>query len=63
MKSANRYIQPGERVHNPLRPEWGAGQVQSVSENLITVNFENAGKLVIDGTVITLEVWPEAEHG
>ena len=32
MKSANRYIQPGERVHNPLRPEWGAGQVQSVSE-------------------------------
>lgn len=45
---------PGTWVTHPDRPEWGIGQVQSVIDNRITVNFENAGKLLINGEVIAL---------
>ena len=48
-------IEPGMRVSNPARPDWGVGQVQSVVGARITVNFENAGKLLIDGNVVELE--------
>lgn len=47
---------PGCFVRHPERPDWSLGQVQSVLRNRITVNFENAGKRLIDGDVITLEV-------
>jgi hypothetical protein len=33
----------------------GLGQVQSVVGHRVTANFENAGKLTIDGTTITLQ--------
>ena len=46
---------PGTIVRHPDRPEWGLGQVQSVVGPRITVNFENAGKLLINGNVILLE--------
>lgn len=46
---------PGAYVRHPDRPDWGVGQVQSVIGQRITVNFENAGKLLINGAVITLE--------
>jgi len=46
---------PGSLVRHPGRPEWGLGQVQSVIGHRITVNFENAGKQLINGDVITLE--------
>lgn len=46
---------PGALVRHPDRPDWGLGQVQSVVGARITVNFENAGKLLINGDVITLE--------
>jgi len=46
---------PGAFVRHPDKPEWGLGQVQSVIGHRITVNFENAGKLLIDGNVIELE--------
>jgi hypothetical protein len=46
---------PGSLVRHPDRPEWGLGQVQSVIANRITVNFENAGKQLINGDIITLD--------
>lgn len=48
-------LAPGTFVRHPDMPEWGLGQVQSVIGERITVNFENAGKLLIDGRVVSLE--------
>jgi FKBP-type peptidyl-prolyl cis-trans isomerase 2 len=45
---------PGAFVRHPDRPDWGIGQVQSVTGNRVTVNFEHAGKLLIDGDVVDL---------
>lgn len=45
---------PGAFVRHPDRPDWGIGQVQSVIGHRITVNFENAGKQLINGAVIGL---------
>lgn len=47
---------PGMLVRHPSRRDWGIGQVQSVIGPRITVNFENAGKLLINGEEVTLEV-------
>jgi hypothetical protein len=47
-------IAPGSYVRHPNRPDWGLGQVQTVVGNRITVNFEHAGKLLIDASVIIL---------
>ena len=47
--------EPGDRVTNPKAPDWGTGQVQSIIKNRVTVNFENAGKKTVDGSVIDLE--------
>lgn len=38
---------PGNFVRHPGRPDWGLGQVQSVSGGRATVNFEHAGKRTI----------------
>ena len=46
---------PGALVRHPDRPDWGLGQVQSAIGSRITVNFENAGKLLIDADVVALE--------
>ncbi|MBX6321248.1 MAG: DUF3553 domain-containing protein [Rhodospirillaceae bacterium] len=46
---------PGMLVRNPACPDWGLGQVQSVIGNRITVNFENVGKLLINGDAVRLE--------
>tara|TARA_B110000444_G_scaffold255619_1_gene290330 strand:+ start:519 stop:701 length:183 start_codon:yes stop_codon:yes gene_type:complete len=46
---------PGDYVINPLQQDWGVGQVQSIIRNKITVNFQNQGKQVINGEIITLE--------
>ena len=40
-------LEPGQRVRNPDRPDWGMGQVQSVVGVRVTVNFENIGKVLI----------------
>jgi len=42
-------------VRLPARPEWGLGQVQSVVGEKVTVNFEEAGKVVIHLNAATLE--------
>lgn len=47
---------PGDFVRHPDRPDWGLGQVQSVIGQRITVNFEHAGKLLIDGDIVSLEI-------
>ena len=47
--------EPGDRVTNPKAPEWGVGQVQSIIKNRVTVNFGDAGKKTVDGSVINLE--------
>lgn len=56
MLELNAFLTPGNLVVNPKEPQWGRGQVQSVIDRLITVNFENAGKLTIDGSLIELEL-------
>lgn len=48
--------EPGQRVRHPQRPEWGEGQVQSVTGQRVTVNFEHAGKLLINAAVVALEI-------
>ncbi len=54
-KPGNALLSPGDFVRHPGKPDWGHGQVQSMIGHRITVNFENAGKVVIDGNVIELE--------
>ncbi|SNT08327.1 DUF3553 domain-containing protein [Tropicimonas sediminicola] len=54
MDDLNAFLEPGALVRHPGRPDWGLGQVQSRIGHRITVNFENAGKVVIDGRVIGL---------
>ena len=34
---------PGDYVVNPNNSDWGIGQVQSIINNIVTVNFTNAG--------------------
>ena len=46
---------PGDYVVNPKNKTWGIGQIQSVIKNKVTVNFENAGKRVINTKEIILE--------
>lgn len=41
-------------MRHPDQPDWGVGQVQSVIGDRITVNFEHAGKLMIDGSKVIL---------
>ena len=48
-------FEPGDRVVNPAKKDWGIGQVQSIINNKITVNFQNAGKKVINAEIIELE--------
>lgn len=43
-------------VRHPDRPDWGVGQVQSNIGGRITVNFPDAGKVVIDGTRVELQI-------
>jgi len=55
-------LAPGMLVRNPLEPDWGLGQVQSAIGNRITVNFENAGKRLINSDRAALEVVEEARE-
>ena len=50
----NAILEPGMLVRHPQQPDWGLGQVQSNIGGRITVNFEHAGKVVIDGNVVEL---------
>ena len=48
-------FEPGDKVFNPNNKDWGIGQVQSIIKEKITVNFENAGKKVINSKNIELK--------
>ena len=41
-------------VHHPQKPEWGTGQVQSNIAGKLTVNFQEAGKVVVDSRRVGL---------
>ena len=47
--------EPGDYVVNPKYKNWGIGQIQSIINNKVTVNFENEGKKVINSKKIILE--------
>ena len=47
--------EPGDYVINPNAKNWGIGQIQSIVNNKVTVNFENTGKKVINSKEIILE--------
>ena len=47
--------EPGDYVINPNNKSWEIGQIQSIINNKVTVNFINAGKIVINSKEIVLE--------
>lgn len=56
---ATAHLYPGQRVRLPARPDWGDGQVQSVIGARVTVNFENAGKVLVNLESAELEALNE----
>ena len=54
MSDLNSILEPGMLVRHPGCPQWGVGQVQSNVGGRVTVNFPDAGKVVIDGTNVEL---------
>lgn len=55
MRGPDPFLEPGVLVRLRSEVEWGLGQVQSVAGRKVTVNFENAGKQVIDTSVVALD--------
>ncbi len=49
-------LEPGMFVRHPTQTDWGLGQVQSNIGGRVTVNFEHAGKVVIDGKRVALVI-------
>ena len=47
--------EPGDFVTNPNNKDWGIGQIQSIINDKVTVNFENSVKKVINAKEIILE--------
>tara|TARA_B100001029_G_C14930441_1_gene377336 strand:- start:580 stop:750 length:171 start_codon:yes stop_codon:yes gene_type:complete len=47
-------FEPGDKVLNPNKKDWGIGQVQSIIKDRVTINFENVGKKVINAKNIEL---------
>ena len=47
--------EPGDKVTNTKKKEWGIGQVQSIINDKVTVNFENVGKKVINAKNVELK--------
>ena len=54
-------FEPGDKVVNPANKEWWIGQVKSIINEKITVNFENVGKKVINSKNIQLEKYKKNE--
>ena len=48
-------LEPGNFVINPSQKDWGTGQIQSIIKDKATINFENAGKKVINLNNINLK--------
>lgn len=57
VNSSHEYqLVPGAYVRHPQHPEWGVGQIQSAIGTRVTVNFENAGKQLINAAVVALVI-------
>ncbi len=56
MENHNAFLEPGMLVRHPGQPAWGLGQVQSNMGGKITVNFREAGKVVIDADRVGLVI-------
>jgi len=54
-------IEPGQWVRHSGQPDWGLGQVQSAIGARVTVNFEHAGKVLVNTDVVALEVVDPAQ--
>ena len=48
-------FEPGMLVRHPNRPDWGLGQVQSAVGGRVTVNFDHAGKVVMNIDEVALQ--------
>ena len=48
-------FEPGQFVRHPQRLDWGIGQVQSAIGARVTVNFEHAGKVLVNAASVTLD--------
>ena len=51
----NYDLEPCDFVINPLNLSSGIGQIQSIINHKVTVNFENKGKQVININKVKLE--------
>ncbi len=60
MQAYGGTYEPGQLVRHPGQPDWGLGQVQSVVGPRVTVNFENAGKVLVNTASVSLVVESEA---
>ena len=40
-------FEPGDKVFNPSKKEWGIGQVQSIIKEKITINFDHLFFLIL----------------
>ncbi len=49
-------------MRHPGEPDWGVGQVQSAIGDRVTVNFENAGKRLINTELVRLIPLDEDER-
>ena len=54
MSDITAILEPGMLVRHPTQADWGMGQVQSNIAGKVTVNFRDAGKVVIDGKTVSL---------
>ena len=52
------YFSLGDFVTHPDQPDWGQGQVQSIVGENVTVNFEHAGKQMINVILFILSKSP-----
>ena len=55
------HILPGMFVRHPTEDRLGLGRVQTVLGNKVTVNFENLGKIVINGNIVKLVIVEPAD--
>ncbi len=52
----NPFLEPSAIVLNPTAPDCGSGQEQSKIGSKGTINFENIGKSLINGSLLDLEM-------
>ena len=50
------FLEVGAIVRHRDEPDWGIGQIQSIIGTRITVNFQNQGKVVLQGDDLPLEL-------